>query len=242
MSKAGTKSISKALKELGYDVWDSMDIYQNFCDSYLKFLEEGWNLKELQEIYENIEATVGGPSYYFWDDLIEAFPKAKVILTERDSDEIWYRSMEKQLKLLYSTPFYLYNFTSPLWRHFWRFSTDLVLLPFGLERRKPFDTDIQVAETVWKQAYRRHNAYVKNACPEDRLLVFNLKEGWEPLCEFLGKPVPAIPFPHENKTGQFFMNLWNFGVFKHVKKEGRSNVCLFGLFTLTAATLYRFCS
>ena len=66
--------------------------------------------------------------------------------------------------------------------------------------------------------------------PSERLLVWNVKDGWEPLCKFLGKPIPNIPIPHENKTGdlnfieEYFMKSeygqecfswfkWNFGIF-----------------------------
>jgi hypothetical protein len=44
----------------------------------------------------------------------------------------------------------------------------------------------------------QHNAEVKATIPPDRLLVFEVKDGWEPLCKFLGAPVPDEPFPHEN--------------------------------------------
>ena len=43
--------------------------------------------------------------------------------------------------------------------------------------------------------------YVKSIVPEEDLLVWNLKEGWEPLCSFLDKPIPEDPIPHENKAG-----------------------------------------
>lgn len=49
------------------------------------------------------------------------------------------------------------------------------------------------------QAYNKHVAEVKAHVPPDKLLVFNVKEGWGPLCKFLNKPVPAEPFPHLNE-------------------------------------------
>ena len=52
-----------------------------------------------------------------------------------------------------------------------------------------------------KQRYKSHNLYVKSEVPEEDLLIWNVKEGWEPLCKFLGKPIPEQPFPHDNKTG-----------------------------------------
>ena len=42
--------------------------------------------------------------------------------------------------------------------------------------------------------------YVKSVVPKEDLLVWNLEDGWEPLCTFLGKPIPESPIPHDNKT------------------------------------------
>merc|ERR1719245_1234564 len=50
--------------------------------------------------------------------------------------------------------------------------------------------------------YREHNVYVKTVCPKDKLLVFNIKDGWDPVCKFLGLEKPDIPWPNENKGGQ----------------------------------------
>merc|ERR1712141_450497 len=52
-----------------------------------------------------------------------------------------------------------------------------------------------------KQNYRKHNAYVISTVPKENLLVWNLKDGWEPVCKFLNKPIPNQPIPHDNKTG-----------------------------------------
>ena len=46
--------------------------------------------------------------------------------------------------------------------------------------------------------FKRHNAEVQNALPKQRVLVYEVKQGWEPLCKFLGVPVPSTPFPHVN--------------------------------------------
>lgn len=54
-----------------------------------------------------------------------------------------------------------------------------------------------------RKKYLEHYEEVKATIPEDKLLVFSVKEGWEPLCKFLEKPVPNIPFPHKNDTAEF---------------------------------------
>ena len=52
-----------------------------------------------------------------------------------------------------------------------------------------------------RQAYRKHNAYVQSKVPEEDLLVWKVKDGWEPLCKFLNCPIPEGPIPHDNRTG-----------------------------------------
>jgi hypothetical protein len=53
-------------------------------------------------------------------------------------------------------------------------------------------------------AYRRRTEEVKAAIPPERLLIFDVAEGWEPLCAFLGVPVPDTPFPRTNNTAEFW--------------------------------------
>ena len=49
--------------------------------------------------------------------------------------------------------------------------------------------------------YEDHNELVQKTIPKENLLVWNLKEGWEPLCKFLDVPIPDVPVPRENVTG-----------------------------------------
>ncbi len=54
------------------------------------------------------------------------------------------------------------------------------------------------------EVFNRHNEQVRRVVPHDRLLVYDVREGWEPLCAFLGVPVPdGKPFPHVNDAAEF---------------------------------------
>eukprot|EP00951_Prasinocladus_malaysianus_P037058 scaffold395020_cov32-Prasinocladus_malaysianus.AAC.2 len=66
-----------------------------------------------------------------------------------------------------------------------------------------------------KKRFQEYNEAVIRECPKDRLLVFKATDGWEPLCKFLGKPVPDVPYPHVNDTEQFQ------GYIKPIKRVGR---------------------
>ena len=68
------------------------------------------------------------------------------------------------------------------------------------------DFQIHTIEFTLKQLYKTHNEYVKSAVRKEDLLVWNVKDGWEPLCTFLGKEVPNHPVPHDNKGGDMKWN------------------------------------
>jgi hypothetical protein len=69
--------------------------------------------------------------------------------------------------------------------------------------RPTFGDGIEDRETALA-AYHRHTEQVKATIPADRLLVFDVAEGWEPLCHFLGVQAPDRPFPHHNLRADFW--------------------------------------
>ena len=60
---------------------------------------------------------------------------------------------------------------------------------------------------VLRTRYKQHNLYVKTNCKKEEILLFQLGDGWEPLCKFLNKPVPDVPFPHMNRMGSVIAEL-----------------------------------
>lgn len=130
---------------------------------------------------------------FFALDLIKAYPNAEVIIVERDIEE-WYNSLEEAI-------------ISTTWG--WRadFFTDFLAPLFGAKAGRTirkvmfgfFEAE-NVAELRAKarDRYRRHYADIRAAVPSERLLDLKLEEGWEPLCAFLGKSVPHVPFPKKN--------------------------------------------
>ena len=134
------------------------------------------------------------PAVAFAEDLVAAYPEAKVILVEREI-ESWYRSFDE-------------NIISAMWSTFneivWKLDSQL-LGPVGMCHRRwatGWMKSHSKAEMQMKsrQAYRDHYALVRKVTPKARLLEFRLEEGWAPLCEFLGKPVPDMPFPRVNDS------------------------------------------
>lgn len=144
---------------------------------------------------------------------MEAYPEAKVILTVRDSPQAWHKSLCNTVLPTISllSP---YNIRYPGWN-------PLNYLQRLLAPRMPghpscqefFDKtaealngDLLHVESQATTEYLEHNQHVRDLVRaqnrEEQFLEFNVKQGWEPLCRFLGKPVPDIPFPNVNDTAE----------------------------------------
>jgi len=153
-------------------------------------------------ILRGFKAGVDHPFMCWYKELLELQPSAKVVLTVRDP-ECWYRS----IVFLFSTINSLAN-TFPC-------STFLSLVGLGsaceYARQNMVDTygvsgKINIAAQSDKseaiKIFNSHIEEVRSVVPKDQLLVFDVSEGWEPLCKFLGLPVPDIPFPNINDRQQ----------------------------------------
>ncbi|KAJ5167272.1 NAD dependent epimerase/dehydratase [Penicillium canariense] len=144
----------------------------------------------LQSQLDGYAAVTDSPGSQFVPELMELYPDAKVICTVRDAIS-WEKSMDQ-----------VRNATVPWYLH-------LVLLPLpGLRYFIPY---LHLLAAQWeklyseaiptRQSYHRHIAWLKEVVPEDRLVFFEVKDGWEPLCKALGRDIPKDqPFPHINDS------------------------------------------
>jgi len=135
-----------------------------------------------EEVFAGYVAQVDFPGAAFWPELSEAFPDALVVLSTRPA-AAWYRSAASTIFQLgddhASSPF------GDIWRERFGFSD-----PFD-------DREATIA------AYERHNSTVRSAVPAARLLEWTAADGFGPLCDRLGLPVPDEPFPWTNTTAEF---------------------------------------
>lgn len=74
-----------------------------------------------------------------------------------------------------------------------------------------------------------HNQYVINNCPKDKLLVWKLEDGWEPVAKFLGKPVPKGPLPHKNRLGGVIQDLENSPDYQVENRSRQRNLSFCGV-------------
>lgn len=142
-------------------------------------------------------STIDWPGCYFWEQHVETWPDAPVLLNTRDP-EAWYRScldsifaakeMAKRGELRGNTE----NAPPP----------EVMQMVNGVIWDGTFDGRFLDKEYAF-EVFHRHHEDVKAKVPADRLLVFEVKQGWQPLCDFLGVPVPDEPFPHLNDTASF---------------------------------------
>lgn len=130
---------------------------------------------------------VDWPSAAYWPLLVDAFPQAKVLLTYR-SAESWWASFEKTILPLASADM---SKQQPR-------GADLLT-------RRVFDGKLDRDHCI--AAYEANVARVKADVSADRLLVYTIGDGWEPLCGFLGVPVPDVPYPSSNSSAAFNQEL-----------------------------------
>ena len=175
LSKTGTTSLAKALRVLGYNVYDFDEHRQFHQQVWLDSLETD-RLPNFKAMYEGVDAITDIPPAFWFEEISAAFPEAKVILTIRDSEEAWLKSFKANLSLL---PFYVKIMLTivPWLRKHKRFYYTLHQAIYGSVNPE--------ATALHRVKYRQHNERVQAVIPAEQLLVFNVKQGWKPLCEFL---------------------------------------------------------
>ena len=192
--RTGTDSMREALNILGFGP----------CHHMRELLKDPEHAKLWSSVYAGAlpdwDLLLGGynscvdwPSAYYWPQLVEAYPQARVILTWRTA-ESWWTSFEKTI---------LPRILSDKKSNTTQKNAELVgpLVFHG----RPQDRDYCIS------VYEANVAAVKEQVPEDRLLVHGLGDGWEPLCAHLGVPVPDVPYPSSNSASEFqkeFSDSW----------------------------------
>ncbi len=202
LPRTGTLTQKLALEQLGLGPcyhWvnvladlDQVELWNRALDG-----EGPWD-----EVFAGFESTVDWPGGYFYEELMEVYPDAKVLLSVR-KPESWEPSFretivgmchgESLMRLLASAR----GEIDPKWRRY----LDLVDRMFWGAQGTFKDGWATPAQLI--EQFERHNERVKRTVPPERLLVWQVTEGWEPLCEFLGVEVPAEPLPHENDRETF---------------------------------------
>jgi hypothetical protein len=186
LPRTGTLSLKLALEELGLGpCYRMMDMILR-PDVMAHWAAAKRGTVDWDKIFAGYQSAVDWPVCDHYRELAEWYSEAKVILTIRDAD-LWFASTQNTIFSSFNN---LFEQQSPIGeivrgianRHFGGTIHDRFLLIEG---------------------YKRHIAEVRSTIPAQRLLQFDVAEGWDPLCEFLGRPVPNKPFPSANSTSEF---------------------------------------
>lgn len=188
--RTGTLSLKAALEILGFGPCYHMQEVVKRPSHIKKWQQIGrGKLVPWPSIFRHFQATVDYPASTFYRELLDAYPDAKVIHTVRDPER-WYDSTAETIfRAMDGLPFWAYKLPWPM-GHFidlqekliWQrvFNGRFLDRPYALQR------------------FHDYTEEVKQHVPPEKLLIFQVKDGWEPLCRFLDRPVPDVPFPHVN--------------------------------------------
>jgi hypothetical protein len=143
-------------------------------------------------VFDGYRTQVDFPGAAVWPQVSAAFPQAKVVHTERPEDE-WWASFNGTIGKFFTLRATL-ALPPPVAAIFATMDRLIVQGTFGGR----LDRDGAI------RAYRRNNEQVRDTVPAENLLVFTPADGWQPLCRFLGVPVPATPFPRSNARDEFW--------------------------------------
>jgi hypothetical protein len=192
--RTGTLSLKGALEQLGFGPCHHMEEVFGHPEQvpYWQAIAAGRPVK-WDEVFAGYRSQVDWPGAHVWRETAAAFPEAKVIHTVRPEQK-WWESFSTTIAALMKG----YK-EAPLPPHM-RSMLDAATEIIG---HKTFGGAFADREATIA-AYRRRADEVRAAIVPERLLVFDVSEGWEPLCAFLGREVPKTPFPNTNSSEDFW--------------------------------------
>lgn len=191
VGRTGTYSLKLALEQLGFGPCHHMEEVVKAPERQVPL----WSAAARGEpdfvaAYAGFGSAVDWPTAAFWRELAVAYPEAKFILTTR-SAESWCDSYSQTIHALLSRPEEALPETRPWFE-----------MALSVLEKSGFDTRMGRAELI--DAFEAWNVAVRDSLPPDRVLVYEVREGWEPLCAFLGRKPPATPFPRSNNREEFW--------------------------------------
>lgn len=191
--RTGTMSTKLALEQLGLGPCHHMiEVMHNPAQpAHWKAVAAGRPV-DWAEVFAGYVSQVDWPGAAVWRQTAAAFPEAKVVHTERP-EEAWWNSFSGTIAKFFALAPDLD--LPPHVADIFRTMSDWFMRETFTD---PLDRDCAIA------AYRRNNRAVREMIPPARLLVFDVTEGWEPLCRFLGVAVPDTPFPRSHPRDEFW--------------------------------------
>jgi len=193
MGRTGTASLKVALEALNMGhCYHMTEVLKN--PEYTQYwINAAEGNADWDKIYSGYSATVDNPGCNYWKELSAYYPNAKVILTTRDANK-WFDSTNETI---HSAEFARFMKNSPFGEMIQKTMWD------RMENRMQ-DREYMV------DFFNKHTAEIIDSIDAERLLVYQVSDGWAPLCEFLEVPVPNLEYPRinsRNETKELLANL-----------------------------------
>lgn len=192
LGRTGTMSLKLALEKLlGAPCYHMTELFEHLEEHTPLWhaAAKGEKVK-WDQVFDGYVAAVDEPVSTQWESVAQYYPDALVILSTRDPDSWWKSAIATILQIKINPP----KDMSPA-RKAW--------LNMILELYKSVYPEGFVEEDKAKAAYISHVEKVKASVPAERLLIWNVSEGWGPLCNALDLSIPDEPFPRSNSTEEF---------------------------------------
>jgi hypothetical protein len=187
--RTGTTSLKKALEILGLGPCYHMQVTMTrLHHPYFWLRAHAQEPVDYRRFFRRYRSAIDWPACEFYRELMAAFPQARVVLTVRDPAR-WYDSVAETLRAI--------GRVFPWWFPPAIARMQDAIIWDGRFGGRFVDRDAAIA------AFVAHIEEVQRVVPAARLLVYDVAEGWEPLCRFLDRPVPAQAFPRLNDRDFF---------------------------------------
>jgi Sulfotransferase domain len=198
--RTGTNSLKLALEHLGFgpchhmfEVRDNPELLPDW-QAAARGERVDWD-----KVFRGYRSQVDWPGARYWRELARHFPESKVILSVRDPDA-WFDSVQATM-----APFIAARGTHPS-----PHVNAIAEMGYQAIAVQVFDDRMSERDHATR-VFREHIAEVQSEIPAERLLTFDLREGWPPLCDFLEVEVPDMPFPRTNSSKEFVDEEWKRG-------------------------------
>ena len=208
--RTGTNTLKQSLEMLGYSkTYHMKELLMNPKNLHYWLTLEQTGTTNWDELYDGFEATVDFPAYPWYKEHLKQYPDAKIILTVRPFEK-WYSSIENTIWKAgpQTLPEKLAMMSKLLFNS--RIRNTIKCVKFS--KRRIFEVQLQgkfADKAFAEEVFNKHIEDVKADVPAENLLIYDVSEGWGPLCKFLGKPEPTEALPHLNKKENFKQMLNN---------------------------------
>ena len=188
LGRTGTKSLQAALNLLGFGPCHHMVEVFAHPESAKLWIDAAKGQPDWEAIFAGYQSVVDYPGAQFWRELTTYYPDAKVLHTVRDPDQ-WFDSTQVTI----FAPEGRSRRPGPMTEFF-----NIFMSEFG----------DQIHDRAFMTAYfQEHTRRVVETIPSERLLIYQVSQGWGPLCDFLGVDAPDVPFPAQNSRAEFVARL-----------------------------------